>query len=37
MKERAAASPRRRASKALRDRADIALLRGDIPNEDEGW
>lgn len=37
MKERAAASPRRRASKALRDRADIALLRGDIPDEDEGW
>ena len=37
MKERAAADPGRRRSKALRDRADIALLRGDVPDPDEGW
>jgi Nucleotidyl transferase AbiEii toxin, Type IV TA system len=37
MKERAAADPARRPSKALRDRADIALLRGDVPDPDEGW
>ena len=37
MKERAAADPARRASKALRDRADIALLRGDVAGPDEGW
>jgi hypothetical protein len=37
MKERAAADPARRRSKALRDRADIALLRGDVPDPDEGW
>jgi hypothetical protein len=37
MKERAAADPGRRRSKALRDQADIALLRGDIPQPDEGW
>jgi hypothetical protein len=37
MKERAAADPARRRSKALRDHADIALLRGDIPDPDEGW
>jgi hypothetical protein len=37
MKERAAADPARRRSKALRDQADIALLRGDIPQPDEGW
>jgi hypothetical protein len=37
MKERAAADPQRRRSKALRDRADIELLRGDVPDEDEGW
>jgi predicted nucleotidyltransferase len=37
MKERAAADPGRRRSKALRDQADIALLRGDIPHPDEGW
>ncbi len=37
MKERAAADPARRRSKALRDQADIALLRGDIPGPDEGW
>jgi hypothetical protein len=22
---------------ALRDRADVALLRGDVPDPDEGW
>jgi hypothetical protein len=37
MKERAAADPTRRRSKALRDQADIALLRGDVPGPDEGW
>ncbi|MBM4442439.1 MAG: hypothetical protein FJ027_18645 [Candidatus Rokubacteria bacterium] len=37
MKERAAADPDRRRSKALRDRADIELLRGDVPRPDEGW
>jgi len=37
MKERAAADPARRRSKALRDRADIELLRGDVPDPDEGW
>ncbi len=37
MKERAAKDPARRRSKALRDEADIALLRGDIPDPDEGW
>jgi hypothetical protein len=37
MKERAAADPARRPSKALRDRADVALLRGDVPEPDEGW
>ncbi len=37
MKELAAADPARRPSKALRDRADIALLQGDIPDQDEGW
>jgi hypothetical protein len=37
MKERAAADPARRRSKALRDRADIELLRGDVPEPDEGW
>ena len=37
MKERAAADPARRRSKALRDRADIALLQGDVPDPDEGW
>ena len=36
-KERAAADPARRGSKALRDRADIELLRGDVPDPDEGW
>jgi hypothetical protein len=35
--ERAAADPARRPSKALRDQADIALLRGDVPDPDEGW
>jgi hypothetical protein len=37
MKERAAADPARRRSKALRDLADIELLRGDVPDPDEGW
>ena len=37
MKERAAHDPARRRSKALRDQADIALLRGDVPDPDEGW
>jgi len=37
MKERAARDPSRRRSKALRDEADIALLRGDVPDPDEGW
>jgi hypothetical protein len=37
MKELAAADPGRRRSKALRDRADIELLRGDVPDPDEGW
>jgi hypothetical protein len=37
MKERAAADPTRRKSKRLRDQADIALLRGDVPDPDEGW
>ncbi len=37
MKERAAGDPARRRSKALRDRADIELLRGDVPDPDEGW
>lgn len=37
MKERAAADPTRRRSKALRDRADVELLRGDVPDPDEGW
>lgn len=36
-KERAAADPARRRSKALRDAADVALLRGDVPDPDEGW
>ena len=37
IKERAATDPARRRSKALRDQADIALLRGDIPDPNEGW
>lgn len=37
MKRRAAADPARRPSKALRDQADVALLRGDVPDPDEGW
>lgn len=37
MKERAAADPARRRSKRLRDQADIALLRGDGGDPDEGW
>jgi hypothetical protein len=37
MKRRAAADPKRRRSKALRDQADIAILEGDVPEPDEGW
>lgn len=37
MKRRAAAAPNRRRSKALRDRADVELLCGDVPDPDEGW
>jgi hypothetical protein len=37
MKRLAAADPRRRRSKALRDQADIALLEGDVGDPDEGW
>jgi hypothetical protein len=37
MKRRAAADPKPRRSKALRDQADIALLEGDIPDPNEGW
>jgi hypothetical protein len=37
MKRLAAADPRRRRSKALRDQADIALLEGDVPEPNEGW
>lgn len=37
MKERAASDPARRRSKALQDQADIARLRGDVPDPDEGW
>jgi hypothetical protein len=37
LKERAAADPRRRKSKALRDRSDVEMLRGDVPGPDEGW
>lgn len=37
MKERAAADPALRPSKRLRDQADIELLKGDVPDPDEGW
>lgn len=37
MKQRASQSPERRRSKALRDQADVELLRGDVPDPDEGW
>jgi Nucleotidyl transferase AbiEii toxin, Type IV TA system len=37
LKERAAADPGRRRSKALRDRSDVEMLRGDVPGPDEGW
>jgi hypothetical protein len=36
-KERAARDPARRKSKALRDQADIELLKGDVAEPDEGW
>jgi hypothetical protein len=37
MKQRAATDPAQRRSKALRDQADVELLRGDVPEPDEGW
>jgi predicted nucleotidyltransferase len=37
MKERAASDPARRPSKALQDRTDVARLKGDVPDPDEGW
>jgi hypothetical protein len=37
LKERAAADPRRRRSKALRDQLDVEMLRGDVPDPNEGW
>lgn len=37
MKEIAALDPARRRSKALRDLADVALLREEAPDPDEGW
>jgi hypothetical protein len=37
MKRRAAADPKWRKSKALRDQADIELLLGGVPDPDEGW
>jgi predicted nucleotidyltransferase len=36
-KERAAADPSRRPSKAYTDRADVELLKGDELDPDEGW
>lgn len=36
-KQRAARDPARRKSKALRDQADAELLKGDVPEPDEGW
>ena len=37
MKRLAAQDPARSRSKALRDQADIALLEGDVSDENEGW
>ena len=37
LKERSAADPRRRKSRAQQDRADVELLRGDVPDDNEGW
>jgi len=37
MTQRAANDPTRRRSKALRDQADVELLRGEPPDPDEGW
>ena len=37
VKERAAGDPARRPTKALRDRADVAALRGDVADPEEGW
>ena len=36
-KLRASKDPGRRRSKALRDQADVELLRGDVPEPHEGW
>lgn len=36
-KERAGRDPARRRSEALRDQADVELLRGDVGDPDEGW
>ena len=35
-KDRAASDPAQRRSKVLRDAAEAALLRGDVPDPDEG-
>jgi hypothetical protein len=37
MKEASSKDPARRKSKALQDQSDVALLRGDVPDPDEGW
>ena len=37
LKERSAADPRRRKSRAMQDRTDVEMLRGDVPDPDEGW
>jgi len=37
LKRRAASDPGRRRSKALQDQADVELLRGDVPDPNEGW
>jgi hypothetical protein len=37
LKERSAADPRRRKSSSLQDQADIELLHGDVPDDNEGW
>ncbi len=37
LKLRASRDPARRKSKSLQDQADVELLRGDVPSDDEGW
>lgn len=37
LKEKSARDPGRRRSKSLQDQADVELLRGDVPDPDEGW